>query len=58
MRASEEGPVLSGRIPVFERWMERLSSGKIGMDALTNTSRRSSFATDQEVLGNRVKSLL
>ena len=47
-----------GKIPVYERWREGLSSGKIGMDALMNISALYSFATDQKALDDRVKSLI
>jgi transaldolase len=47
-----------GKIPVFERWKEKLAGGAIGLDALVNISGLYSFATDQEALDNRVKSLL
>ena len=47
-----------GKIPVYERWRDRLSSGKIGMDALMNISGLYSFATDQRALDDRVKSLI
>jgi transaldolase len=47
-----------GKIPVYERWKERLSSGEIGMDALINISGLYSFATDQKALDERVKSLI
>ena len=47
-----------GKIPIYERWREGLSSGKIGMDALMNMSGLYSFATDQKALDGRVKSLI
>ncbi len=47
-----------GKIPVYERWKEGLSSGKVGMDALMNISALHSFATDQKALDDRVRSLL
>lgn len=47
-----------GKIPVFSRWKERLSAGKIGMDALANVSGLYSFATDQRSLDDRIKSIL
>jgi len=47
-----------GKIPVYERWKNRLANGEIGLDALMNISAFYSFATDQESLDNRIKSLL
>jgi transaldolase len=47
-----------GKIPVYDRWRDGLSSGKIGMDALVNISGLYSFATDQKALDDRVKSLI
>ncbi|NVL93238.1 MAG: transaldolase family protein [Desulfobacterales bacterium] len=47
-----------GKIPIYESWKDRLSSGKISMDALVNISGLYSFATDQKALDDRVISLL
>jgi len=47
-----------GKIPVYDRWRDRLSSGHIGMDALMNVSGLYSFATDQKALDDRVKSFI
>jgi transaldolase len=47
-----------GKIPIYERWKDRLSSGKVGLDALVNISGLYSFATDQKALDARVRSLL
>jgi transaldolase len=47
-----------GKIPIYEKWRERLSSGKIGMDALMNISALYSFATDQNALDDRIRRLL
>jgi len=47
-----------GKIPVYERWKDRLSSGRIGMDTLTTISGLYSFATDQKALDDRIRSLL
>ena len=47
-----------GKIPIYESWKDRLSSGKISMDALVNISGLYSFATDQKALDDRVMSLL
>jgi transaldolase len=48
----------NGKIPAYERWRDRLSSGHIGMDALINISGLYSFATDQKALDERIKSLI
>jgi transaldolase len=47
-----------GKIPVHERWKDRLSSKKIGMDALMSLSGLHSFATDQKALDDRITSLI
>lgn len=47
-----------GKIPVYEKWKEKLSSGKIGMDALMNISGLYSFATDQKALDDHIRWLL
>jgi len=49
---------VDGKIPVYARWKDRLARGEIGLDALMNISAFYSFATDQESLDNRIKSLL
>ena len=50
--------VADGKIPVYDRWRDRLSTGHIGMDALINISGLHSFATDQKALDERIKSLV
>jgi transaldolase len=47
-----------GKIPVYEKWRERLSSGEIGMDALMNISGLYSFGADQKALDDRIRGLL
>ncbi|MFC1604658.1 transaldolase family protein [Planctomycetota bacterium] len=47
-----------GKIPVYDRWKDRLARGEIGLDALMNLSAFCSFATDQKALDNRIKSLI
>jgi len=47
-----------GKIPVYEKWKDRLVSGEIGLDALMNMSAFYSFATDQEALDGRIESLI
>ena len=47
-----------GKIPVYEKWKDRLANGKIGMDALMNISAFYSFASDQKKLDDRIKSFL
>jgi len=46
-----------GKIPVYERWKDSLSSKTIGMDALMSISGLHSFATDQKALDDRIVSL-
>jgi transaldolase len=47
-----------GKIPVFETWRDKLSSGAVGLDALMNVSALYSFVTDQEALDGRMRSML
>ena len=47
-----------GKIPVHDRWKDRLTSGEIGLDALMNISAFCSFAADQEALDARIESLI
>jgi transaldolase len=47
-----------GKIPRFETWRERLSSGKVGLDSLMNLCALASFASDQQALDQRIQSLL
>jgi transaldolase len=47
-----------GKIPVYDKWKDRLSTGQIGLDAIMNISAFYSFAKDQKALDERIKSLL
>ena len=47
-----------GKIPDYNEWKTKLSSGKIGLDALMNVSGLLSFTVDQEALDGRIKSLI
>ena len=47
-----------GKIPVYERWKDKLSAGRVGLDSLLNISGLCSFATDQKAFDDRVRSLL
>jgi transaldolase len=47
-----------GKIPVFDKWRDRLAGGEIGLDALMNLSAFHSFATDQKALDDRIRSLI
>jgi hypothetical protein len=47
-----------GKIPVFETWKSKLSSGKIGLDAVMNLSALFAFITDQGALDQHIRSLL
>lgn len=47
-----------GKIPIHEKWKERLAKKEIGLDALMNLSAFYSFATDQKALDDRIESLL
>lgn len=47
-----------GKIPVYDKWKDKLKNAEIGLDALMNISAFYSFATDQKMLDDRIKSLL
>jgi len=53
-----ETATADGKIPVYDRWKQRLATGAIGLDALMNLSAFQSFATDQNALDQRIRSLL
>ena len=47
-----------GKIPVYNKWKDRLTRGEIGLDALMNLSAFCSFAYDQKALDDRIRSLI
>ena len=47
-----------GKIPDYNEWKTKLSTGKIGLDALMNVSGLLSFTVDQEALDDRIRSLI
>jgi transaldolase len=47
-----------GKIPLYKTWKDKLSAGRVGLDALLNISGLCSFATDQKAFDDRVRSLL
>ena len=47
-----------GKIPVYDKWKDKLAHGEIGLDALMNLSAFQAFATDQKALDNRIRSLI
>ena len=47
-----------GKIPSYPRWRDRFEAGEIGLDAAFNAAGMASFAIDQGVLDERVRSLL
>jgi transaldolase len=47
-----------GKIPDYNEWKTKLSTGKIGLDALMNVSGLLSFTVDQEALDGRIGSLI
>jgi hypothetical protein len=49
---------VDGKIPIYEKWKARLTSGEIGMDALMNLCAFCSFTTDQGALDSRIESLI
>lgn len=50
--------VQDGKIPVYDRWADRLQNGSVDLDALMSQSGLKSFATDQDALDNRIKTHL
>jgi len=53
-----ETVTVDGKIPRFEIWRERLARGEVGLDALVNISGLQSFATDQQAMDERIRSML
>jgi len=71
--AHEEGcedmfPVLSkeekafiasdGKIPVYSRWAQKIADGRIAPDTLLTLAGIASFASDQEMLDQRIRSII
>ena len=47
-----------GKIPKLDAWMDRLTTGKVGLDALMNLHGLQSFATDQKAMDDRIRGLI
>ncbi len=47
-----------GKIPVHEKWAKRIASGELAIDTLLNLAGLASFATDQEKLDERIRSII
>ncbi|MDF7798546.1 transaldolase family protein [Pontiellaceae bacterium B1224] len=47
-----------GKIPVHEKWEERLSTNRLGLDALMTASALGAFVNDQQALDDHVTLLL
>ena len=47
-----------GKIPVFSRWDKKISQGKIAPDTLLTLAGLASFSADQELLDQRIKSII
>ena len=47
-----------GKIPVYEKWAERLASGDIALDTLMNVSALQAFVSDQKAMDDRIRSML
>ncbi len=47
-----------GKIPVFSRWEKKISEGKIAPDTLLTLAGLASFAADQEMLDQRIRSII
>lgn len=57
---SEDWDKLSsdGKIPVHERWKDRIKNNELSVDALLNAAGLASFAADQQALDDRIRSIL
>ena len=47
-----------GKIPVHSRWEKKISEGKIAPDTLLTLAGLASFTADQEMLDQRIKSII
>jgi transaldolase len=47
-----------GKIPVHDRWKDRLEKGETAVDALLNLAGLASFAADQADLDDRIRGLI
>jgi transaldolase len=47
-----------GKIPVYSRWEKKISEDKIAPDTLLTLAGLASFTTDQEMLDQRIKSII
>ncbi|MFC2125581.1 transaldolase family protein [Bacteroidota bacterium] len=49
---------LDGKIPIHERWKDRIRNGELAIDTLLNLAGLASFAADQEALDNRIRKII
>jgi transaldolase len=55
----EKGFIVSdGKIPVYERWQNKISEGKIAPDTLLTLAGLASFTADQEMLDQRIRNII
>jgi transaldolase len=55
----EKGFIVSdGKIPVYSRWEKKISEGKIAPDTLLTLAGLASFTVDQEMLDQRIRSII
>jgi transaldolase len=55
----EKGFVVSdGKIPVYSRWESKIKEGKIAPDTLLTLAGLASFAEDQKMLDERIRSII
>jgi transaldolase len=47
-----------GKIPLYERWADRLADGTLGLDDLMTAAALASFTTDQAALDARIRRIL
>jgi len=50
--------VSDGKIPVYSRWEKKITEGKIAPDTLLTLAGLASFTTDQEMLDQRIRSII
>jgi len=50
--------VSDGKIPVYSRWEQKISEGKIAPDTLLTLAGLASFTVDQQMLDQRIKNII
>jgi transaldolase len=57
-REEKEAIAADGKIPVFSRWEQKIKDEKIAPDTLLNLAGLASFKSDQEMLDQRILSII